>query len=112
MPATRHLTTEEKALKIFFFQKFQVFHIRRHHAAITMQRYIRGWVKRSQYLQSKDRTLRLQVIFLLQGHRTQIDAFQTNSSYRSRAIFRQKISKEIQKENLKKVFCNFFVRTP
>ena len=55
---------KKKLLKIFI-SKFQVFHIRRHHAAITMQRYIRGWVKRSQYLQAKDRTLRLQVC--LQG---------------------------------------------
>ena len=47
-----------------FVSKFQVFHIRRHHAAITMQRYIRGWVKRTQYLQAKDRTLRLQVILI------------------------------------------------
>ena len=53
---------KKKLLKIFI-SKFQVFHIRRHHAAITMQRYIRGWVKRSQYLQAKDRTLRLQVCF-------------------------------------------------
>ena len=64
------IIVEKKNTKnILCTSKFQVFHIRRHHAAITMQRYIRGWVKRSQYLQAKDRTLRLQVsLNFLQNH--------------------------------------------
>ena len=34
--------------------------MRKTKAAITLQRYVRGWVKRTQFLQNKDRTVRLQ----------------------------------------------------
>ena len=34
--------------------------MRRTKAAITLQRYVRGWVKKTQYLRAKDRTVRLQ----------------------------------------------------